>query len=129
MLIFRRLALVLALVLLANFAVWAAVNRSVAERAWGGIINGLSYSAWQAGDTAKHASDADIDRDMAILAGHTNAIRTYGVSDGLDRLFLSRGGMASMSISAHGSRVTRAPTRRKSRMSLMSPEPIPTSSA
>jgi exo-beta-1,3-glucanase (GH17 family)/cellulose synthase/poly-beta-1,6-N-acetylglucosamine synthase-like glycosyltransferase len=82
----RRIALVLPLVLLANFAVWAMLNRSVSERAWGGVINGLSYSAWQAGDAANHMSDDDLDRDMAILAGHTNSIRTYGVSDGLDRI-------------------------------------------
>src|ERR1700761_7349255 len=86
MLAFRRLTLILAIVLLATFTVWAMVNRSVSERAWGGVINGLSYSAWQAGDAANHMSDADIDRDMAALAGHTLTIRTYGVSDGLDRI-------------------------------------------
>jgi len=86
MLAFRRTALILAIVLLANFAIWAIVNRSVSERSWGGVINGLSYSAWQAGDTANHMSDADIDRDMAVLAGHTGSIRTYGISDGLDHI-------------------------------------------
>jgi exo-beta-1,3-glucanase (GH17 family)/cellulose synthase/poly-beta-1,6-N-acetylglucosamine synthase-like glycosyltransferase len=83
---YRRLISVTALVLLANFAVWALVNQSVSERAWGGVINGLSYSGWQAGDTSNHLFDADIDRDMASLAGHTSAIRTYGVADGLDRI-------------------------------------------
>lgn len=91
MLVFRRLAFVLTLVLLANFAVWALVNRSVSERAWGGVINGLSYSGWQAGDTANHISDSDLDRDMALLAGHTNSIRTYGVGDGLDRIVAAAG--------------------------------------
>jgi len=86
MLTIKRLTLILTLVLLANFTVWALVNRSVAERAWGGIINGLSYSGYQAGDAANHMSDSDIDRDMATLAGHTNGIRIYGVSDGLDRI-------------------------------------------
>ncbi|MDR3424116.1 MAG: glycosyltransferase [Alphaproteobacteria bacterium] len=82
----RHLIPVTFLVLLANFAVWALVNQSVAERAWGGVINGLSYSGYQAGDADNHLSDADIDRDMRVLEGHTAAIRTYGVSDGLDRI-------------------------------------------
>jgi exo-beta-1,3-glucanase (GH17 family)/cellulose synthase/poly-beta-1,6-N-acetylglucosamine synthase-like glycosyltransferase len=82
----RRLIPVIVLVLLANFAVWALVNQSVSERAWGGVINGMSYSGYQAGDADNHLSDADIDRDMGVLAGHTTAVRTYGVSDGLDRI-------------------------------------------
>ncbi|MDX2028063.1 MAG: glycosyltransferase [Alphaproteobacteria bacterium] len=86
MLTIRRVALVLALVLLANFAVWALVNPSVSERAWGGVINGLSYSGYQAGSTVGRLSDEDIERDMALLAGHANGIRIYGVSDGLDRI-------------------------------------------
>jgi exo-beta-1,3-glucanase (GH17 family)/glycosyltransferase involved in cell wall biosynthesis len=83
---FRRLILVPSLVLLANFGVWALVNQSVSERAWGGIINGLSYSGYQAGDADNHKTDDQIDLDMAALAGHTVSIRTYGVSDGLDRI-------------------------------------------
>lgn len=91
MLTLRRLTVILALVLTVNFAVWALVNRSVSERAWGGIINGLSYNGYQAGDTANRLSDADIDRDMATLAGRTNGIRVYGVSDGLDRIVTAAG--------------------------------------
>src|ERR1700761_8964931 len=82
----RRVASITLIVLLVNFAVWALVNQSVSERAWGGIINGLSYSGYQAGDTDNYRSDQDIDLDMAALAGNTASIRTYGVSDGLDRI-------------------------------------------
>jgi exo-beta-1,3-glucanase (GH17 family)/cellulose synthase/poly-beta-1,6-N-acetylglucosamine synthase-like glycosyltransferase len=82
----HRLASVTLIVLLANFAIWALVNQSVSERAWGGVINGLSYSGYQAGDKENHQSDADIDRDMGVLEGHTSTIRTYGVADGLDRI-------------------------------------------
>ena len=82
----KRTLPVIALVLLANFAVWALVNQSVSERAWGGVINGMSYSGYQAGDTENKLSDEAIDKDMAALAGQTTAIRTYGVSDGLDRI-------------------------------------------
>ncbi|MDD4616853.1 MAG: glycosyltransferase [Alphaproteobacteria bacterium] len=83
---FRHLISVTVLVFFANFAVWALVNQSVSERAWGGIINGVSYSGYQAGDSDNHLSDDDIDQDMKALAGQTTSIRTYGVSDGLDRI-------------------------------------------
>ena len=83
---FKNLTFILILVFLANFMVWGLVNRSVSERGWGGVINGLSYSGYKSGDIANHLSDDAIDHDMALLAGHTNAIRTYGVSDGLDRI-------------------------------------------
>lgn len=86
MLAIKRLSLILTIVLLANFAVWALVNQSVAERAWGGVINGLSYSGYRAGDAENRTSDADIERDMAVLEGQTISIRIYGVSDGLERI-------------------------------------------
>jgi len=82
----RRLVSAILIVMLANFIVWAAVNQSVRERSWGGVINGLSYSGYQAGDTDNHLTDAQIDTDMETLAGHTNNVRTYGVADGLDRI-------------------------------------------
>jgi exo-beta-1,3-glucanase (GH17 family)/cellulose synthase/poly-beta-1,6-N-acetylglucosamine synthase-like glycosyltransferase len=88
---FRRIIPIIAFVLLANFAVWALVNQSVSERAWGGIINGMSYSGYQAGDADHRLSDDDIDRDMATLAGQTASVRIYGVSDGLDRIVISAG--------------------------------------
>jgi cellulose synthase/poly-beta-1,6-N-acetylglucosamine synthase-like glycosyltransferase/exo-beta-1,3-glucanase (GH17 family) len=89
MLVLPRLFLVLLLVLSANFGVWAFLNPSVSERAWSGIINGVSYSGWQAGDTEHHMSDADIDVDMAALEGHTDRVRIYGVGDGLDHIVSS----------------------------------------
>lgn len=74
------------IVLLANFAVWALVNQSVSERAWGGIINGLAYSGYQAGDERNRRSDDEIAEELEILSGQTASIRTYGVRDGLDRI-------------------------------------------
>ena len=84
--ILRRLIPILLLVLALNFIVWAAVNRSVSERAWGGVINGLSYSGYMEGDAANRLTDAQIDHDMSVLAGHTLSVRIYGVGDGLDRI-------------------------------------------
>jgi glycosyltransferase involved in cell wall biosynthesis len=91
MLIIRRLASIIAIVITLNFALWALVNRSVEERAWGGIINGLSYSGYMEGDTANRFSDDDIEHDMAALEGHTISIRVYGVGDGLERIVPAAG--------------------------------------
>ena len=82
----KRVIPVTLIVLLANFAVWALVNQSVSEGAWGGVINSLSYSGYQAGAKEGRLSDADIDRDLSMLEGHSATIRTYGVDDGLDRI-------------------------------------------
>jgi len=86
MLTLRRAALIIALVLFANFCAWAIVNRGANEQPWGGTLNGVSYSGYKAGDEANKLSDDEIDGDLAALEGHANAIRTYGVSDGLDRI-------------------------------------------
>lgn len=82
----RRMVVVLSLVLSANFAVWSFLNPSVSERAWSGLINGLSYSGYQKGDTANYTTDAELDQDMALLEGRTARIRIYGVGEGLDRI-------------------------------------------
>ena len=86
MFLLRRLLPVLLLVLAANFAVWSFLNPSVSERAWSGIISGVSYSGYQQGDMEHRSTDAELDRDMADLEGHTSRVRIYGVGDGLDRI-------------------------------------------
>lgn len=86
MILLRRLFFVLLLVLSANFAVWSFLNPSVSERAWSGVISGVSYSGYQQGDAEHRSTDAELDRDMAALEGHTARIRIYGVGDGLDRI-------------------------------------------
>lgn len=82
----RRVSIILILAFCANFAVWALVNQRVNERAWGGVINGLSYSGYREGDAANRFSNDEIERDMELLAGRVSSIRVYGVSDGLDRI-------------------------------------------
>ena len=85
----RRTSFVIAIVLALNFSVWALINRGASERPWGGLINSLSYSGYMAGDANGRSSDSTIDRDMAFLAQRTNNVRTYGISDGLDRIIAS----------------------------------------
>lgn len=86
MTVVRRLLAVILIVLSANFAVWSFLNQSVSERAWSGIISGVSYSGYQQGDGDHRLTDQEIDRDMAALEGHAARIRIYGVGDGLDRI-------------------------------------------
>ncbi len=82
--IFQRVALVLAIIITANFAVWALVNRGAMQSPWGGKINSFSYSAWQANNESSRLSDETIDSDMKLLSENANAIRIYGLSDGLE---------------------------------------------
>ncbi|MGE4351489.1 MAG: glycosyltransferase [Bdellovibrionales bacterium] len=82
----KRIALVLAIVLTANFAVWALVNQGAQQSPWGGKINALSYSAWQSGNESSYMTDERIDADMKLLSENANAIRVYGLSDGLERV-------------------------------------------
>ncbi|MDD5586909.1 MAG: glycosyltransferase [Alphaproteobacteria bacterium] len=91
MLLLRRTLAILAIAVMANFSVWALVNRGAWERPWGGLITSLSYSGYQTGDTENRYSDSTIDSDMQFLAGHTSNIRTYGVGDGLDRIVAAAG--------------------------------------
>ncbi|MDX9689058.1 MAG: glycosyltransferase [Alphaproteobacteria bacterium] len=82
----KNIALVLLIVFVANLAIWGAVNQGAMQRPWGGKINSLSYSAWQSGNESSRLDDATVDADMKLLSEQANAIRLYGLSDGLDRI-------------------------------------------
>ena len=61
---------------------WALLNRPEQEPAWPSRIQGFSFSPLRQGqDPAKGKlpSEEEIDADLALLAGKTNAIRTYTV--------------------------------------------------
>lgn len=63
-----------------TFVLWAMMNRPTAEPPWPARIQGFAFSPFtQDGDPAlqRLPSEADIDRDLALLAGKTNAVRTY----------------------------------------------------
>jgi len=83
---YRRTALVLLLILAANFALWAAVNQGAWGRPWGGKINSLSYSAWREDDESTRPSDEQLEADMRLLAANASTIRLYGLSNGLDKI-------------------------------------------
>jgi len=61
---------------------WALYNRPDSEPAWPERIQGFAFSPYQADQGPiwnKHPSIEDIEADLALLSGKTNAIRTYTV--------------------------------------------------
>ena len=70
-------------------SLWAFFNRPVAEPPWPRRIQGFSFSPFHAdqdGITGIYPTEAQIDKDLALLAGKTHAVRTYTVEGTLDRI-------------------------------------------
>jgi len=65
---------------------WAFYNHPETEPAWPERIQGFALSPYQADQGPiwnKHPSSEDIESDLALLSGKTNAIRTYTVEKSL----------------------------------------------
>jgi exo-beta-1,3-glucanase (GH17 family)/cellulose synthase/poly-beta-1,6-N-acetylglucosamine synthase-like glycosyltransferase len=65
-----------------TFAVWAGLNRPTAEPPWPARIQGFAFSPFRADQDPTQGqmpTDAQIDADLALLAGRVNAVRTYSV--------------------------------------------------
>lgn len=80
----------LALVLIATVGIWRGLDR-VDDTVVGieGKINGVSFSPYQRDqnpETGPQPSMADIDGDLAALAGKVNAVRTYSTLNGFDKI-------------------------------------------
>lgn len=83
------LFIVLPIVIAANLAVWAALNRPHHAEAWTGEIVGLSYSPYRQGQDPtqnKHPSLSEIEADMKLLSGTVQAIRSYSVVRGQEHI-------------------------------------------
>ncbi|MFO0998522.1 MAG: glycosyltransferase [Alphaproteobacteria bacterium] len=81
--------LILGLLSLVNIALWAVANRPMEEKGWSGVIRGLSYSPYRAGQDPQKgdvASYADIDDDMRLLQDKTASVRTYSALDGNEQV-------------------------------------------
>src|SRR5688572_28903296 len=66
----------------ATVAVWAWLNQPQTEEPWPPIIQGFSFSPFQANQDAvqdQFPTVEEIDADLALLAGKTHAVRTYQV--------------------------------------------------
>ena len=67
-------------------SLWAYFNRPDKEPPWPARIQGFAFSPFRANQDAvahKLPTDAQIDADLKLLAGKTNAVRTYTVEGSL----------------------------------------------
>jgi exo-beta-1,3-glucanase (GH17 family) len=65
-------------------SLWALANRPEQEPPWPKRIMGFSFSPYQKGQSPlvkNHPTEAQIEADLALLAGKTHAIRTYSIED------------------------------------------------
>jgi exo-beta-1,3-glucanase (GH17 family) len=63
-----------------TLAAWAYLNRPNAEPAWPTRIQGFAFSPFRAGQDGIRGpmpSEEQIEADLALLSGKTNAVRTY----------------------------------------------------
>ena len=84
-----RTLVILAAVALANLATWAWINRPQEEVAWDGVIRGVSFSPYGAGDDPleeRFPSVESIDRDLQAVANRVNSVRTYSALDGMEQI-------------------------------------------
>ena len=65
-----------------TFAVWAYLNRPTKEPPWPAVIQGFAFSPFHANQDPTHnilPTEAEIDADLALVAGKVKAVRTYSV--------------------------------------------------
>jgi len=70
-------------------SLWSFANRPEQEPAWPSRVQGFSFSPMRAGQSPLvkvYPTEAEIDADLALLAGKTHAIRTYSVEDVLEKI-------------------------------------------
>ncbi|MCZ7566507.1 MAG: glycosyltransferase [Burkholderiales bacterium] len=64
----------------ANYGLWTFFNRPVEAPEWSGKVKGVAYSGFQRDQDPtrrRFPTEAELDRDLALLAGVTGRIRTY----------------------------------------------------
>ncbi len=73
-----------------TFSLWAFFNRPVSGPPWPQRIQGFSFSPFRADQDGMtrgvFPTEAQIDEDLALLAGKTHAVRTYTVDGTLQRV-------------------------------------------
>jgi exo-beta-1,3-glucanase (GH17 family)/cellulose synthase/poly-beta-1,6-N-acetylglucosamine synthase-like glycosyltransferase len=83
-----RIAIALLLVVGASALFWASRDYEVIAPDWDGLVRGISYTPSHLFGQRDHdwTSPEQIDRDMAQISQITGHIRTYTVSNGLDKV-------------------------------------------
>ncbi|MCC7258276.1 MAG: glycosyltransferase [Gammaproteobacteria bacterium] len=84
-----RTFVILGAVVLANLTAWGWLNRPQQEVAWDGVVRGVSFSPYRAGDDPlreRFPTVESIDRDLQVVANHVNRVRTYSSLDGMEQI-------------------------------------------
>ncbi len=79
----------LTLLVILNFSIWGYFNHPLQMQSWSKTMMGVTYNPLRKDqDPQKHhsASDAEIEEDMTLLADKVFSIRTYTVTDGVERV-------------------------------------------
>jgi len=85
----RRTIPILAFVILMNLGLWAWVNRPQDEAAWSGVLRGVSFSPYQAGEDPlanRYPTASEIDRDLQAVTNRASRVRTYSSLDGMEQI-------------------------------------------
>ncbi|ARJ68249.1 cellulose synthase [Magnetospirillum sp. ME-1] len=89
---------VLLLIVLGNLGFWAMMNRPQSGLPWSGTLNSVSFSPGRADDDPTIVrklpymdewllpTRAEMDEDLAMLAGKVHQVRTYSTLEGLDQV-------------------------------------------
>jgi exo-beta-1,3-glucanase (GH17 family)/cellulose synthase/poly-beta-1,6-N-acetylglucosamine synthase-like glycosyltransferase len=85
-----RINIIIATIVAAiSISMWSLVNRPEQEPAWPDVIQGFSFSPMRVNQNPNRQrlpTVEEIDEDLALLAGTTNAVRTYTVSGTLGEI-------------------------------------------
>jgi exo-beta-1,3-glucanase (GH17 family) len=79
----------LTLLVSANFFVWAYMNQPDKLQSWHGSMMGIDFNPMRKNhdpEKSLYPSVAEIDQDLALLAGKVHAVRTYSVMNGLENV-------------------------------------------
>ena len=87
----RNLAIlfVVALLVAVNFSIWSYINNPLQLQPWTKTTMGVTYDPLRKQDTQNGdtlPSEADIDKDLALLANKVHAVRTYSMLKGQDKI-------------------------------------------
>ena len=73
--------------MLTTLAGWALMNPSHQAPAWTGIISGVSFSPYRAGQdprSGENPTAAQIEQDLQLIRGKVRSVRTYTSLDGME---------------------------------------------
>ena len=87
----RKIAILVVIALLVgiNFSIWSYINNPLQLQPWTKTTMGVTYDPMRKQDTQTsntYPSEADMDRDLALLADKVHAVRTYSMLKGQHKI-------------------------------------------